>query len=83
MSVSASLLSLCSEHLSFALSGPFAFLPQENGGYRALYMTSYMTNLDSVLKSRDITLPTKVCISQSYGFSSSHVWMKELNHKEG
>ena len=34
-----------------------------------------MTNLDSILKSRDITLPTKVCNSQSYGFSSSHVWM--------
>ena len=32
-----------------------------------------MTNLDSVLKSRDITLPTKVCIVKSYGFSSSHV----------
>ena len=32
-----------------------------------------MTNLDSVLKSRDITLPAKVCNSQSYGFSSSHV----------
>ena len=25
-------------------------------------------NIDSVVKSRDITLPTKVCISQSYGF---------------
>ena len=35
-----------------------------------------MTNLDSILKSRDITLATKVCLfSQSYGFSSSHVWM--------
>ena len=34
-----------------------------------------MTNLDSTLKSRDITLPTKVCLSQSYGFFSSHVWM--------
>ena len=33
-----------------------------------------MTNLDSILKSRDITLPTKFC-SQSYGFSSSQVWM--------
>ena len=33
-----------------------------------------MTNLDSILKSRDVTLPTKVH-SQSYGFSSSHVWM--------
>ena len=34
-----------------------------------------MTKLDSILKSRDITLPTKVRLSQSYGFSSSHVWM--------
>ena len=42
-----------------------------------------MTNLDSLLKSRDITLLTKVCMySQSYGFSSSHVWMWELDHKE-
>ena len=40
-----------------------------------------MTNLASVSKSRDITLPTKVClISQSYGFSSSHVQMEELDH---
>ena len=34
-----------------------------------------MTNLDSVLKSRDITLPDKGPSSQSYGFSSSHVWI--------
>ena len=34
-----------------------------------------MTNLDSIFKSRDITLPTKGLSSQSYGFSSSHVWM--------
>ena len=34
-----------------------------------------MTNLDSILKSRDITLPTNVHPSQGYGFSSSHVWM--------
>ena len=34
-----------------------------------------MTNIDSILKSRDITLPTKAHLSQSYGFSSSHVWM--------
>ena len=38
-----------------------------------------ITNLDSILKSRDITLPTKV--HQSYSFSSSHVWMWELPHK--
>ena len=37
-----------------------------------------MTNLDSILKSRDITLPTKVC----HGFASSHVWMWELDYKE-
>ena len=42
-----------------------------------------MTNLDSILKNRDITLPTKVCIVKSYGFSSSHVWVWELNHTEG
>ena len=42
-----------------------------------------MTNLDSIFKSRDITLPTKVHLSQSYGFPSSLVWMWELNHKEG
>ena len=34
-----------------------------------------MKNLDSILKSRDVTLPTKVCYHQSYGFSSSHVKM--------
>ena len=42
-----------------------------------------MTNLDSILKNRDITLLTKVHISQNYGFSSSHVWMWELDLKEG
>ena len=39
-----------------------------------------MTNLDSILKSRDIT--DKGPSSQGYGFSSSHLWMWELNHKE-
>ena len=33
-----------------------------------------MTNLDSIFKSRDITLPTKVLLSQGYGFSRGHVW---------
>ena len=42
-----------------------------------------MTNLESVLKSRDITLLTKVHTSQNYGFYSSHVWMWELDYKEG
>ena len=39
-----------------------------------------MTNLDSILKSRDIG--TKGPSSQGYGFSSSHVWMWELDHEE-
>ena len=39
-----------------------------------------MTNLDSVLKRRDITLPTNLH-SQSYGFSSSHVWIWELDQE--
>ena len=38
-----------------------------------------MTNLDSIFKSRDITLPTKGPSSQGYGFSSGHVWMWELD----
>ena len=73
-----------------------------------------MTNLDSILKSRDIILLKKVRLvkamvfpvvmygceswtikklrhsfankgpsSQSYGFPSSHVWMWELDYKEG
>ena len=41
-----------------------------------------MINLDGVLKSKDITLPTKVCLVKSYGFSSSHVWMWELDIKK-
>ena len=40
-----------------------------------------MTNLDSILKSRDIA--SKGPYSQSYGFSSSFIWMWELDHKEG
>ena len=34
-----------------------------------------MTNLDSILKSRDITLPTKVRLVKAVVFSSGHVWM--------
>ena len=49
---------------------------------RLLLGSKNIANLDSILKSRDITLPTKVHLFQSYGFSSSHVWMWELDHKE-
>ena len=40
---------------------------------RLLLGRRVMTNLDSIFKSRDITLLTKV--SQGYGFSCGHVWM--------
>ena len=43
---------------------------------RLLLGRKAMTNLDSILKSRDITLPTKVHLVQSYGFfSTSRIWM--------
>ena len=41
-----------------------------------------MTNLDSILKSRDY-FANKGPSSQSYGFPSSHVQMCKLNYKEG
>ena len=49
---------------------------------RLLLGRKVMTNLDSILKSRDITLP-KGPSSQGCGFSSSHVWMLELVCEEG
>ena len=41
-----------------------------------------MINLDSILKSRDITLPTKVHLLKAVVFSSGHVWMWELDCEE-
>ena len=41
-----------------------------------------MTNLDSIFKSRDITLPTKVHLDKAIFFSSGHVWMWELDCEE-
>ena len=34
-----------------------------------------MINIDSILKSRDVTLPTKVHLVKAMVFSSNHVWM--------
>ena len=42
---------------------------------RLLLGRKAMTNLDSLLKSRDITLPTKIHIAKSITFSSSHIRM--------
>ena len=41
-----------------------------------------MTKLDSILKSRDIYFANKGLSSQGYGFSSGHVWMRELDCEE-
>ena len=35
---------------------------------RRLFLGKVMTNLDSILKSRDITLPTKVCLVKAMDF---------------
>ena len=48
---------------------------------RLLLGRKVMTNLDTILKSRDITLPTNVP-SQGYGFSYSRVWMWKLDCEE-
>jgi len=46
-----------------------------------------MTNLDSILKSRDITFPTKIHRVKAmffvFFFSCSHILMLGLDHKEG
>ena len=50
---------------------------------RLLLGRKEMTNLDSVLKSRDITLPTKVRIAKAMVLASGHVLSWELDCKEG
>ena len=76
---------------------PFIFLGSEiiaDGGCshevkRGLLLgRKAMTVLDSILKSRDITLLTKVCIKPLTNvkvmvFSINHVWMWELDQKNG
>ena len=40
------------------------------------------TNVDSILKSRDITLPTKVHLVKAMVFPVGHVWMQDLDCEE-
>ena len=40
-----------------------------------------MTNLDSIFKKQRRDFSNKGPFSQNYGFSSSHVWMWELDYK--
>ena len=42
-----------------------------------------MTNLDSIVKYRNNSLLTNVHIVKGIVFASVHVWMWELDHKEG
>ena len=49
---------------------------------RLLLGRKAMTNLDSILKNRDITLMIKVHLVKAMFFSSSHVWVWELDYKE-
>ena len=42
---------------------------------RLLLGRKAMTNPDSILKRRDITLPTKICLVEAMVFSCGHVWM--------
>ena len=49
---------------------------------RLLLGRTAMINLESMLKSRDITLPTKVRLIKTMVFSNSHVWMWEMVYKE-
>ena len=48
---------------------------------RLLLGRKAMTNLNNILKSKDHFTDNGL-YSQSYGFSSSHVWMWELHHEE-
>ena len=60
----------------------FSWAPKSLWTVTAVVGRKVMTNLDSILKSRDI-ICRKSPFSQSYGFSRSHVWMWVLDHKEG
>ena len=42
-----------------------------------------VTKLDSVSGTRDVTLPTKVCVVKAVIFFSSHIWMWELDLIKG
>ena len=50
--------------------------------FHVLLGRKVMTNLDSIFKSRDITLPTKIHLVKAMVFSSSHEWMWELDSEE-
>ena len=50
---------------------------------RLLLGRKVMTNLDSIFKSRDVTLPTKVCLVKAMVFPVVMYGMWEMDQKEG
>ena len=66
---------------SFNLSNEYSGLISFRIDWFDLLGRKAMTKLDSILKSR-LYFANKRLSSQSYGFSSSHVWMWELDCKE-
>ena len=50
---------------------------------RLLLGRKAMTKLDSILKSKRHYFANKDPSTQRYGFSSGHVWMRQVDHKEG
>ena len=58
---------------AYQCPSPATFLPTFSKAYELASLT------DSILKSRDITLPTKVCLVKAMVF---HVWMWELDYKK-
>ena len=58
-------------------------VPHHSPSGHLLFGRKAMANLDSVLKSRDIALLTKIHRVKVLFFSSSHVCMGRLDHKEG
>ena len=49
---------------------------------RRLLLGRKALTIDSILKSRDIILPIKVCLIKAMFYYSNHVWMWEFNYKE-
>ena len=66
---------------SLSLLSFILIFPLFTSYYKGLLLgRKVMTKLDSIFKSSDITLPTKVLLV--YGFSCGHVWMWELDCEE-
>ena len=61
--------------ITMALHGNVIITDGSHEIKKCLLLGRKVTNLDSILKSRAITLPTKVHLVKAYGFSSCHVWM--------